>query len=76
MICAAFYPDIRMSAGGGETSWNEKFEHENVRKNCRKFTLREDKPVFGRHVYRFSEMPRDLHILPVRFICPRIEKSS
>jgi hypothetical protein len=38
-ICAAFHSDIRMSAGGGETSWNEKFEHENVRKNCRKVTL-------------------------------------
>jgi hypothetical protein len=54
MICDVFHLDIRMSAAGGETRWNEKFEHENVRKNCRKVTLSEDKPVFGRQTYTVS----------------------
>jgi hypothetical protein len=54
MICAAFHLDIRMSAGGGETSWNEKHEHENVSKNCRKVTLSEYKPVFDRQTYTVS----------------------
>lgn len=54
MICVAFHLDTRMSTGGGETSWNEKFEHENVRKNCGKATLSEDEPVFDRQTYTVS----------------------